>query len=300
VNVNTVFQTEETFMSKNLVAVAKGIVFVVALAILGMNSEEAFGQAFRKAPPVTTLVQPAILPPQPKTLPGNQLSPLLNNGSLYTIVNPVNGQPNQLNVAYIAVAPQDCRLYHNGATLMPELRLMASQCLDSRIVPVVVQATGGFVPTLPNGGLTDVNGGMGGAGGANVGNNIGKPPFGGWPNAMPYYGYNPYNYAGAYNPMMAYPGANMMGYAPPAPAPNMNNFSGFNPPANFFANNAPGNDANGFGAFGNFAGGQNPFNAFKKPDGKKDDDADKKDAKDDDKDKKDAKDEKKQQVKKDN
>src|SRR5262245_49690282 len=59
-------------------------------------------------------------------LPPGQNSPILNNGSLYTWgPNPTFGFPGQLQFAFTAVAHQDCRLYHNGATLMPFPRLVA-------------------------------------------------------------------------------------------------------------------------------------------------------------------------------
>src|SRR5262249_15995722 len=211
----------------------------------------------------------------------------------------------QLQFAYIAVAPQDCRLYHNGATLMPEHRLMASLCLDSRIMPQQIPATQGFIPMLPQGGLINASGGGGGAGGGagggNVGNNLGGgQPFGmvrpmgpvpgGYFPYPAYYG-NGFDYQRGYAGMN-FPGNNVANLqanvgSDPAAAPA----AGGN--ANNFCNNAP-ERKNGFGVAG-FAGGDNRFAIFgKKPDAKDEDkDKDRKDAKDEEKDKKDAKDDKK-------
>ena len=93
--------------------------------------------------------------------------PMLNNGSLYTFPNPTNGQPNQLPYAYIAVAHQDCRLYHNGATLMPVNRLLAGLCTDMQ--PATVPLSGGYIPTYQS-----IFAQAGGGGGNNGGNNNGN------------------------------------------------------------------------------------------------------------------------------
>jgi hypothetical protein len=241
----------------HLARLSASIGMVVGLAIGGSIAEPAYAQKFRQAPVTTN---------PPVTMPPRQVTPLLNNGSLYTFFNPTFQAPSQLPYAYIAAPPQDCRLYNNGATLMPEHRLMASLCLDSRIMPNNIPATNGFIFNDPNAGLQNINGG----GNQNVGGNpnVGNPPLlpgrfygypalNNWPtayNAQPFY--QPYNY----------------------PASGYGNF-GFSAPSNFFPVN------NGFGGFGLDA---NPFAGFKKPDDK-DKDAD---AKDDDQ-KKDAKDQKK-------
>jgi hypothetical protein len=71
----------------------------------------------------------------PKIGPGTGFLPknrpyinLNNNGSLYTIVNPNAAQPSQVPYSFIAVAHEDCRLYNNGAMLMPMHRLQAGEC----------------------------------------------------------------------------------------------------------------------------------------------------------------------------
>jgi hypothetical protein len=275
---------------------SKGLVVAIALGFLVFYVESSSAQQFRGPnmnPPVV------VFPPlQPR--------PLLNNGSLYTFVNPSFQNPSQLQFAYIAVAPQDCRLYHNGATIMPEHRLMGSLCLDSRIMPQQIQLTQGFIPQLPNGGLINMGngGGNGGGAGGNVGNNIGGGPGQGWTMTRPFTPsyYSPYpNYYGSgfdtqrgYGGMdFPYGGANLQAVAannqPPAA------------PVNFLNNGMPPN-ANGFLGLGNFGGNNDPFAIFNKKDDK-DADKDKKDAKDEDKkdakteDKKDAKEEKKAPLK---
>jgi hypothetical protein len=55
---------------------------------------------------------------------------LNNNASLYTFPNPNFGKPGQLAFAFVAVAHEDCRLFNNGATLMPKHRLMAANCMQ--------------------------------------------------------------------------------------------------------------------------------------------------------------------------
>src|SRR5262245_36376408 len=113
----------------------------VEIALLCLSSDGLFGQTIRQAPP--KLPPPVILP-----IPGQVQ--MLNNGSLYSFgPNPQYGNPGQLQFAFIAVTHQDCRLYHNGATIMPEYRLMSSLCLDSRITPVQIQPTNGYYPMLP-------------------------------------------------------------------------------------------------------------------------------------------------------
>jgi len=99
-------------------------------------------------------------------------NPLLNNGSLYTFPNPTNGLPSQLPYAYVAVAHQDCRLYHNGATLMPVNRLLAGQCTD--MMPAVVQLSAGFIPQYQQSIFFQSGGQQGGQQGNNLGNNQGN------------------------------------------------------------------------------------------------------------------------------
>ena len=53
---------------------------------------------------------------------------LNNNGSLYTYPNPNFGLPSQLAHSFTAVASEDCRLFNNGATIMPQFRLLAGEC----------------------------------------------------------------------------------------------------------------------------------------------------------------------------
>jgi hypothetical protein len=76
------------------------------------------------------------LPPRPPIF-------LNNNASLYTFPNPNAGKPSQLAFAFVAVAHEDCRLFNNGAKLMPKYRLMAAECMNG---------TNGMNPTpLPPG-----------------------------------------------------------------------------------------------------------------------------------------------------
>lgn len=85
--------------------------------------------------------------PAPKISPTLRPAPpprMLNNGSLYTFANPNAALPGQLPYGYMAVASQDCRLYHNGALLMPVNRLLAGQCSD--MTPSTLPG-GGFIPT---------------------------------------------------------------------------------------------------------------------------------------------------------
>jgi hypothetical protein len=256
----------------------------------------AFAQVFRG--PNTT--------PPTVVFPPRQDRPLLNNGSLYTFVNPSFQNPSQLQFAYIAVAPQDCRLYHNGATIMPEHRLMGSLCLDSRIMPQQIQLTQGFIPQLPNGGLINMGngGGNGGGAGGAGGNNIGGPGQG-WTMTRPftpaYYSPYPSYYGSGFDTQRGYGGMDF-----PYGGANLQTVAANNqPPAapiNFLNNGNPPN-ANGFFGLGNFGGNNNPFDIFNKKDDDKDADKDKKDAKNEDKkdakseDKKDAKEEKKAPLK---
>lgn len=261
-----------------------GLGLVVALGVLAVHADGAFAQRFRGPNRAVPVVK----------MPPEQITPLLNNGSLYTFVNPSFQNPSQLQFAYIAVAPQDCRLYHNGATIMPEHRLMGSLCLDSRIMPQQIQLTQGFIPQLPNGGLIDKGGGGGGGGAA--GGAGGLPPggvVGGWGMTRPMIGMPTYNqpypnyYGNAFDYQRGFGGMNFPNNGTATLQANAGNDAAAPAANNFFNNAAPAN-GNRFG-LANFAGGDNPFAVF----GRKDDDKDKKDAKDEEKDKKDAKDEKK-------
>jgi hypothetical protein len=274
---------------------SKGLGVVIALGILICHTQTSSAQVFR-GPNVTPPV--VVLPPR-------QVTPLLNNGSLYTMVNPTPNStwPNQMQFAFIAVAPQDCRLYHNGATIMPEHRLMGSLCLDSRIMPQQINATQGFIPQLPNGGLINMGAGGGNGGGAaggNVGNNVGGGPGQGLfltrPFTPSYYSPYPNYYGNGFDNQRGYGGMDF-----PTAGANLQAVAGNNllppgGPANL--NNAMPPNANGFLGLGNFGGNNNPFAIFNN---KKDEDGDKdkKDAKDEtkDADKKDAKDEDKKNVK---
>lgn len=64
-------------------------------------------------------------------LPPRQPIFLNNNASLYTFPNPNFGLPSQLPYAFVAVAHEDCRLFNNGAKLMPQHRLMAAECMQN-------------------------------------------------------------------------------------------------------------------------------------------------------------------------
>lgn len=76
------------------------------------------------------MMPPGMMPYVKGKLPPRPVSRLLNNGSLYTFPNPNAGLPNQLRYGYIAVAHEDCRLFNNGATLMPRPRMMAAECMN--------------------------------------------------------------------------------------------------------------------------------------------------------------------------
>lgn len=65
----------------------------------------------------------------PKTRPPIFLN---NNASLYTIPNPNFGKPSQLPFSFVAVAHEDCRLYNNGAKIMPKHRMIAAECCIDR------------------------------------------------------------------------------------------------------------------------------------------------------------------------
>jgi hypothetical protein len=65
----------------------------------------------------------------PKTRPPIFLN---NNASLYTFPNPNFGKPSQLPFGFVAVAHEDCRLYNNGAKLMPKHRMLAAECCIDR------------------------------------------------------------------------------------------------------------------------------------------------------------------------
>jgi hypothetical protein len=107
------------------------------------------------------------IPPRPPIF-------LNNNASLYTFPNPNFGKPSQLPFAFVAVAHEDCRLFNNGAMLMPKHRLMAAECLNT--AGMNGTGTGGINPLtgLPNG--TGVPGTGGLPGGAIQGINFARPP----------------------------------------------------------------------------------------------------------------------------
>lgn len=230
-------------MSRTLCSGRNALGLLLVALVFGFTSETANAQKFRgpnTKPPVVTF------PPAPNI-------PMVNNGSLYTFPNPTNGLPNQVPFAYIAVASQDCRLYHNGATLMPMPRLVAGQCTDMQ--PAVIPASNGFIPTYQSV-LFPINGG-GGGGGAQGGGvqafnaNRAQLP-GGYPAYYPYYSptYDP-RYYGA-SPYLGY-------LAPQAP------YTGFGstgslvtgPQAGLF----PGDPQP---ALGNL-GGKDPMGAFNFP-----------------------------------
>src|SRR5262245_18101113 len=243
---------------QQLLGTIKALGLGLAIALLCFSSEGLFGQMpFRQAPPKT---------PPPVVLPGPGQIQMLNNGSLYSFgPNPQFGHPGQLQFAFIAVASQDCRLYHNGATIMPEYRLMSSLCLDSRITPVQLQPTQGYYPMLPKGGLI-AGGGGGGAGGGAAGgpggNQGGGPAMMGWGGyRMPYYpaayGYNYPYYPGSYE-SPSYSGFDFSSN-PPTTSGSFSNFTGTN-------------SFTGIGSFGGNNG--NPFASFEKKEATDNDNAD--------------------------
>jgi hypothetical protein len=253
-----------------LLTYLKGLGLLVALCLLiGIpNKIQAQFRGPNKTPPVV------IFPPVPPYQ-------ILNNGSLYTWPNPTNGLPGQLPFAFIAVAHQDCRLYHNGATLMPFPRLVAGQCTD--MIPMTIPLSNGFIP--PYNSVLFPLGGAGGGGMKGFGASRGDLPIGGYSNGLYqtpsyypsiyemyrqqmalqlYQGYLSSQYASDYSPRL--PGATV--------------------PTNFFGNNslAPTtstltadklwNTANGFGGLGNFEttgfGNFNPPPKAEDPEEKKD------------------------------
>jgi hypothetical protein len=229
---------------------------VVLVAIFGFTSETANGQAKFRGP--NTIPPIVVFPPAPNI-------PMNNNGSLYTFPNPTAGLPNQLPFAYIAVANQDCRLYHNGATLMPMPRLVAGQCTDMQ--PAVIPASNGFIPTYQSV-LFPINGGGGGAAGAAGAQGAGGAPPGGIqgfganrsPIPVTYPGLYP-SYSPGYDAQRYYGGAPYLGYMVPVPYTGFNmtnNLSGTTPQSGFFSGDPQA-------ALGNFGGQANALGAFKLP-----------------------------------
>ena len=109
-------------LSKSLrVRVALGGLLVAGMVLF--TTGEVQSQKLPKLPPPPT-------PLQPGTVPNRPYINLVNNASLYTFKNPNANLPSQLPYAFVAVAHEDCRLYNNGAMLLPMIRLQAAECIN--------------------------------------------------------------------------------------------------------------------------------------------------------------------------
>lgn len=147
---------------------------------------------------VQALPQPAVATGS-GSLPGSRPPIFLNNNaSLYTFQNPNFGMPGQLAYAFVAVAHEDCRLFNNGAKLMPKHRLLAAECIQANNMNTGGGGGGGGVVIDPITGLP-IN--PGGPGTGQLGINYGRPM-------------NPWQ-AAAYRNNYAYANG-YAGYGPPA------------------------------------------------------------------------------------
>jgi hypothetical protein len=155
-----------------------------------------------------------------KKIKGPPIINLNNNGSLYTFQNPNAQFPSQLKYAFTAVAHEDCRLYNNGATLMPIHRLMAAECQAA----IKIEVTAGAPPVpptpvtppiicvlLPNGQLVCTAGGVGGIN-YNRSNPYPNPSYALYSNGNSNYGqYTPSSQPATSSSSMSTPGGSAYG-----------------------------------------------------------------------------------------